>query len=358
MAIQPLPTMRATVPVALTVPHAYPELRRAVEATLLTGQRAIERAKVRTCWETGWLINEHILLNGDRADYGAKVFQRLERDLKISRRILYQCAQFARMFPIVNGRSQLSWAHYRTLCQVADDSQRNLLEKQVGENAWTSEQLAVRVRELNLASAAESASDHQALRGIMPLDKPAVLTPRRGTPGLHLVVERDAGLAVDLGFKLYRPLDSAQALRFEKGRIVRLGLERITRADDATQTELFTYAVTLRRVIDGDTLVVELEVAPLTRLELKLRLRGLDCPEISTPEGKAAKRFVDGLLATAIGLTVTTTKPDKYDRYLADVFIATTSGDEIFLNNALLDTGHAVRKDAWEFRDWEKEMLG
>ena len=53
--------MRATAPATLVAHHAYPELRRAVKATLLTGQRAIERAKVRTYWETGWLINEHIL---------------------------------------------------------------------------------------------------------------------------------------------------------------------------------------------------------------------------------------------------------------------------------------------------------
>ena len=125
-----------------------------------------------------------------------------------------------------------------------------------------------------------------------------------------------------------------------------------------TKAELYTYAVSLRRVIDGDTLVVELDVAPLTRLELKLRLRGLDCPEISTAEGRAAKRYAEGLLAAAGGLTVSSTKPDKYDRYLADVFITGASGEEIFLNNDLLEDGHAVRKDASEFRDWEKEMVG
>ncbi|MSU25616.1 MAG: hypothetical protein EXS32_17565 [Opitutus sp.] len=44
----------------------------------------------------------------------------------------------------------------------------------------------------------------------------------------------------------------------------------------------------------------------------------------------------------------------------ADVFMQQESGDpghtpgpeEIFLNNALLENGHAVRKDAWEFGDW------
>ena len=30
----------------------------------------------------------------------------------------------------------------------------------------------------------------------------------------------------------------------------------------------------------------------------------------------------------------------------------TPGPEEIFLNNALLENGHAVRKDAWEFGDW------
>ena len=55
--------------------------------------------------------------------------------------------------------------------------------------------------------------------------------------------------------------------------------------------------------------------------------------------------------------TIHATKPDKYDRYLADVFIATGRGADVFLNNALLEQGLAERKDAWEFGDWEKLAL-
>jgi endonuclease YncB( thermonuclease family) len=41
----------------------------------------------------------------------------------------------------------------------------------------------------------------------------------------------------------------------------------------------------------------------------------------------------------------------KYDRYLADVFLATEDG-EVFLNNELLGAGHAAVKRGWEFADW------
>jgi endonuclease YncB( thermonuclease family) len=72
---------------------------------------------------------------------------------------------------------------------------------------------------------------------------------------------------------------------------------------------------------------------------------------LPAPGGKAAKRFTESLVARAAAVTICTTKPDKYDRYLADVFLTTDAG-EVFLNNALLENGHAAVKRAWEFSDW------
>jgi len=74
----------------------------------------------------------------------------------------------------------------------------------------------------------------------------------------------------------------------------------------------------------------------------KLRLRGIDCPEIKTPRGQAAKRFVESLMKDVPFLTVCSYKNDKYDRYEADVFLEDKTGNEVFLNNLLLETGHAV----------------
>jgi endonuclease YncB( thermonuclease family) len=94
-------------------------------------------------------------------------------------------------------------------------------------------------------------------------------------------------------------------------------------------------------VIDGDTLVVTI-LLPQCEMDEKLRLRGLDCPEMDTPAGKVAKRYVETLLVETAEVTITTSKVDKYDRYLADVHLRQRSGEAIFLNNALLAHGHAV----------------
>lgn len=67
--------------------------------------------------------------------------------------------------------------------------------------------------------------------------------------------------------------------------------------------------------------------------------------------------LTEALLARATAVTICTTKPDKYDRYLADVFLATSDDGHVFLNNALLENGHAVLKRAWEFADWEPDLV-
>ena len=348
---------RALVP----TPKDYVVLRTAVQAVVLKGRREIDRAWLHTYWETGRLINEHLLQFRERAAYGAKVFDRLSADTGISKRTLQECAQFHRCFPIARTCAQLGWAQCRLLCQVPDPRQREALRLQAIKQDWTVAELQPRVREISAAAEAS---------GSNPASKPAtridLLTPQRGTPGLHQIVERSDGLAVDLGFKLYWPLTADQSKRFAKGAIVRIGRDdSLRQVSGATKAELFTYAATLRRVVDGDTLVVALEVSPGVWLEQKLRLRGLDSPEMITPEGKVAKRFVEALVAKTTAVIINTTKPDKYDRYLADVFLGvasdlgrgtTGSQQEIFLNNALLENGHAVRKDAWEFGDWEPSL--
>ena len=249
----------------------------------------------------------------------------------------------------------MGWAHYELLTQVEDDAERKVIETEAFNQHWTTRELETRVRESNalaIESGEKKADDE-------PIE---LLKPRRGTPGLHLIVDRPSTSlraggtepVVDLGFKLYRDLTSDQEKRLAKGDIVRLGESGVRKIDGATKSDLFTYPAIVRKVIDGDTLDVALEIAPGYRRELKLRLRGLDCPEVSTAAGRAAKAFVEGLLKPGDEVVISTTKPDKYERYLADVFIAQGSGDrgqatetdgEIFLNNALLEGGYAVRYD-------------
>jgi endonuclease YncB( thermonuclease family) len=240
----------------------------------------------------------------------------------------------------------LSWAHYRALCQVEDEAKRAALLRETLQRGLTSPQVIERVRALNAASPDVAKNIAEAVE--RPL--PRLLTPKRGTPGVYRVVQRGDVLAVDLGFRLYVELADEG---FKAGEFVRCDARgRVLAAEDATKADLFTYTATIRRVVDGDTLAIEIRLPRGYVHEMKLRLRALDCPEMDTAEGKAAKRFTESLVASATAVTIYTTKPDKYDRYLADVFVANGDGPSIYLNNELLKSGHAVRKDEYSLADW------
>jgi endonuclease YncB( thermonuclease family) len=73
-----------------------------------------------------------------------------------------------------------------------------------------------------------------------------------------------------------------------------------------------------------------------------VRLRELDIPELDTFEGRTAREFVSDLLVKDTEIALTTTKPDKYDRYLGDVFLGEGTARDIlkavlFLNRMLLE---------------------
>jgi endonuclease YncB( thermonuclease family) len=333
-------------------PRTYAELRRRVEAALLVGQRKIEEARVRTYWETGRLIDQHLLLHKERADYGAQVVPKLARDLGVSDTVLYRCLRFARAFPILAARPELSWAHYRALLQIPDQARRREIAAKAARHGWTSRELETRLRPVELIGQGDG---HVST----DVSTPKPLTPKRGVVGIYRIVPSGDGLAVDLGFTSYLDLTGAQADGLSAGDLVRLAAGgKVTRADDATKADLYTYRAEVLRVVDGDTLWLKVYLRERHWLKEKLRLRGVDCPELDTPEGRAAGRFVETLVSRTTSLTITTTKPDKWDRYLSDVHLELESGETVFLNNLLLENGRAVRKDGYALSDWDKADEG
>lgn len=96
----------------------------------------------------------------------------------------------------------------------------------------------------------------------------------------------------------------------------------------------------LVKVVDGDTIDVVLDRWHGDQSKKRLRLLGVDCPEMRAPGGEEAKAFALGFLTRDVAnpLTVQTAKQDRWGRTLAYVW---RKRDGACLNTALRDAGHA-----------------
>ena len=113
---------------------------------------------------------------------------------------------------------------------------------------------------------------------------------------------------------------------------------------------LYTYRAVCDRVIDGDTVVLEIDLGFSMTAKVKVRLLGIDAPEavgVSAEErarAKAAAEFLESLLFAIPqmryeeSLLVETKKTDGFGRYLAKI---TRERDELDVSAAMIEAGHA-----------------
>ena len=248
----------------------------------------------------------------------------------------------------------MTWSHYRELLAVNNPQERQALAQKTEKEGWGRDRLREEIQKQK--PAAEEAPPGKKL------------TAAPGKAGVYRVVRALEGphkgnLVVDLGFSNYFQLGNmgeftagdlifvepvkqsskGLATRFHFKRVfsarsqeklhVSLGVEYIV----GDETLLFTYPAYAVRVIDGDTFdaVVDLGFG-FTTIQ-KLRLRGLDAPELPTQEGLDAKGFLEKYLKPFSKIVIKTSKSDKYDRYLVDIWAGDT-----YVNQKLLDEGYAV----------------
>lgn len=114
--------------------------------------------------------------------------------------------------------------------------------------------------------------------------------------------------------------------------------------------DIWTVPAKVLQVVDADTLRLHLSLGWHIYLESRVRLVGLNAPEIATEEGKDAKGFVIKELTAASGklggigtdVTFVSHALDKYGRPLGQVLVTTQQGGSYDLGAALMAAGHAV----------------
>lgn len=114
--------------------------------------------------------------------------------------------------------------------------------------------------------------------------------------------------------------------------------------------DIWTVPAIVTRVVDADTLALRLSLGWHIYLESRVRLVGINAPEMSTEEGKAARGVVCRLLESVGGqpdgsgaaITFVSHSLDKYGRPLGQVLMTTPQGAQLDLGAELMALNLAV----------------
>lgn len=82
---------------------------------------------------------------------------------------------------------------------------------------------------------------------------------------------------------------------------------------------VYHYLGILERIVDGDTLLVQIDLGFGLTTRQKIRLFGVSAPELGKPEGDEAFESLKNKLKPGTNLLIRTHLQDKYGRYLGDV---------------------------------------
>jgi micrococcal nuclease len=107
----------------------------------------------------------------------------------------------------------------------------------------------------------------------------------------------------------------------------------------------------VNKVVDGDTIDASIDLGFDISLEKRIRLAGVDTPESRTTDlkekamGLESKEWLKKKLEGAKDIIIKTELPDsteKYGRIIGHLFI---NGQEISLNNQMINEGYALAYD-------------
>jgi endonuclease YncB( thermonuclease family) len=310
-----------------------------IEAGRINIKAAASYEKTISYWKIGRLIAGHIQSVGDgKPNYGEYVFAHLSTDLGIGKRSLYFAVQFFRTYPDVDETARLiSWSHYRLLLTVKDDRRRREYERILVDKRMSVQEFAALVR---------------GGRGL--INSPGSEIPvQPGTFGLYRVKTVGDHTLLDLGFHCYSDVAGDTLDDYLDGQLIQVTRPRKNPVFSPVGSDpagLYTYRALVKKVVDGDTLSVHVELGlGVWRTEI-LRLRDINAPELTSEAGKRAASVIESALKDCRYIVIKTYRRDMYARYVADVryLPGSEDGAEImeqgrFLNQELLDAGLVSR---------------
>jgi micrococcal nuclease len=102
----------------------------------------------------------------------------------------------------------------------------------------------------------------------------------------------------------------------------------------------YLYKAKILNVVDGDTLILDIDLGFTNHKKQRIRLSQIDAPEMKTEEGIKSFHFLRDKLVDVDFVVVKTNKVDIFGRYIGDIFYDLTNSlkiDEVFLNGIYLN---------------------
>ena len=245
-------------------------------------------------------------------------------------------------------RSYLCRSHFRSLLSLPKPERKKFIQKALKKH--------LNSRQLQKAIAAQRAGQkvlHIPTDGQIPrlkFERGKLFTCKVITP--PSLQAGEGYKFIDQGFDAWQKVPVADLSKFEDGTIVesvKVKDRYKIKSSERAAKDLYTFKAVVERVVDGDTLLVHVDCGFDHWRREYLRFRGIDCPELSTPDGQKVKRFIESRLKPNDFVIIKTHKDDKYGRYLVDVFylMGETNGDKVaaegkYLNQELLDNRLAL----------------
>jgi micrococcal nuclease len=104
--------------------------------------------------------------------------------------------------------------------------------------------------------------------------------------------------------------------------------------------KVYEYRATVKRILDGDTIEAVVDLGFTVHVTVKLRLAGIDCPEMKTPEGLRAKQHLSNLI-TGKTLCIKVLTKDSFGRWVALLWVEDIKSTA-YVNDLMIEAGHAV----------------
>lgn len=283
----------------------------------MDGEKAgtAEQARLLESWQVGRMILAVEETQGLEDSERQRLLRMVQTALgkkdtkRFGRRNVYYMRQFAEEYPRPMGTEALCWSHFRILLTVEDSKLRKALEKRAVTGGLSVRQLD----EVVAGAVGFKEVDAEKLERCLGISE-------RWLRMYKVVKSADGRGMLDAGFGVL--LDAAQGdlAGLKSGTHVQWGKGGRYEVIPAGRRYRYAYEAVVNKVVDGDTLLLEVVLGENSLVRIRFRLRGVNAMEAGTPLGDKATRFLKRRLKFGMHVLVHTHGVDMYGRYVVDVF--------------------------------------